>query len=310
MVVYVDILICINLIVNYFLILATCRFCQRKPLRLRLFLASFLGAIYALVLFARGLPPWVLFASKLIISAAMVRIAFRYISPKQYIKEYLVFFTVNFIFAGLMLALWLVITPKDMLFNNGIVYFNISAVMLISFTAIAYGATEIFTRLYKKQGADTIMYYVTIELGQKQILLTGFFDTGNTLKDVYTGYPVVVCDFEAIHPILPSSMVDIFSTPIEQTDHLERLISTHTGNKFKLIPYTAVGFSGILPAFIPDRMILQSGNLSYQVENVYVAVSRQKLCKGDYDLLLNSEMMPLEQSYKNKTDKLNGWLRC
>jgi len=302
-VVYVDILICVNLIVNYFLLLSTGRFCQRKQIRLRLFLASMLGALYAMILFVKGLPPWVLLGSKLIISAAMVRIAYRYVSPKQYIKEYLVFFTVNFIFAGLMLALWLLVSPKGMLFYNGIVYFNISAVMLIGFTGIAYGVAEIFSRLYKKQGVDTAMYHVTIELGQKQTLLTGFFDTGNTLKDVYTGYPVVVCDFDAIHSILPSSLLDIFSTPIEQIDRLERLMTVHTGNKFKLIPYNTVGFSGILPAFIPDRLILQEGTRSFQMENVYVAVSQQKLCKGDYDMLLNFEMLPVEYRLKNETEK-------
>lgn len=293
MVVYADILFCLNLLVNYFLLLATGRFCQRRQKRSRLLFAAAIGAAYAMILFVRGLPPWVLLASKLLVSAAMVRVAYRYISPAQLFKEYVVFFTVNFLFAGLMLALWLFCAPTGMVFSNGVVYFNISAVMLVSFTAIAYALAELFSRLYRKQGVDTAMYTVTVELNQKQTLLTGFFDTGNTLKEAYTGYPVAVCNYESLRGILPQSMEEIFRGPPDDLERLERLVKADAG-KFKLIPYTAVGFSGILPAFRPDRMVLQKGPYNFEVENIYIAVSQQRLSGGNYDMLLNAEMLPME----------------
>lgn len=293
MVIYADLLICVNLIVNYFLLLATARFCQRKPHRIRLLLGALLGAVYALVLFV-PLPPWLLMFSRLVASGAILLAAFRWFGAKQFFKEYVIFFVINFVFAGLMLALWLMLAPQGMIFNNGIVYFNINAVMLVGYTAAAYLLCELFTRLYKKQGEGNMIFDVVLYMGQKQVLLTGFVDTGNTLKDVYTGYPVAICTLSSVHAILPASLADVFAAPLENTKALEQLVTPGTGNRFKFIPYSTVGFSGILPAFLPDKMILQRGEQTYGVENVYIAVSHQQIAKGDYDILLNADIVPLE----------------
>ncbi len=302
MVVYADILFCINLIVNYFLMLATARLCKREQHRWRALFSAAAGAVYAMILFVRGIPPWILLLSKLLMSAGMLLIAFPYRTLRLFVREYLVFFTVNFLFSGLMLALWLFFAPKGMVFYNGIVYFDLSALALVGYTMAAYLLTELFSRIYQKRSVGETMYYVTIELGQKQTMLTGFLDTGNTLTDAYTGYPVAICDFEAIRGILPVGMLDLFSQPVD-LERLENLVTARTANHFKLIPYHTVGFSGILPAFRPDKMVLQGGSLLYPVENVYIAVSQQRLCKGDYDILLSPDMLPLDYAPQSRGQK-------
>ena len=297
MVVYADILFCLNLLVNYFLLLVTGSFCRRKQKRWRLLAAAAFGAVYAMVLFVKGIPPWVLLLSKLIFSAVILRIAFAYVGVWQFVREYIVFFVVNFLFAGLMLALWLCVAPSGMVFYNGVVYFNISAVMLVAFTAIAYAFAEAFSRIYQKRGAETELYTVTIELNERQTMLTGFLDTGNTLKEPYTGYPVAVCDYYSLRGVLPSALLHVFSTGGDNTTNLEQLSALGQSCHFKLIPYTTVGFSGVLPAFMPSKMVLQSGTNSFLVENVYIAVSPQRLSMGNYDILLNAELLPMQKLY-------------
>lgn len=294
MVVYADILICVNLIVNYFLLLATAHFCQRKVNRLRLLLAALLGALYAMVLFV-PMPPWALMVSRLGASSLILLAALKWVSMAQYLKEYVIFFVVNFVFAGLMLALWLWVAPKGMIFNNGVVYFDINALTLVVFTAVAYGICELFTRLYRKQKTDGGLLEVRLELGGNQVLLTGFLDTGNTLKDAYTGYPVVICTLEAVRPVLPQNLAAIFENPLDDGSALERMATAGIGSRFKLIPYSTVGFSGVLPAFLPDRMSFKQEGKHYEIENVYVAVSPRRLSQGSYDVLLNAEMVALER---------------
>lgn len=299
MVVYADILLCINLIVNYFLLLATARFSGRKPNRKRLLLGALLGAGYALILFVPGLPPWALLLTKLTASGIILRASFCWVSLLQYGKEYIVFFTVNFLFAGLMFALWLFAAPNGMVFYNGVVYFQINAVMLVAFTALAYGISELFIRFFHKKEVYSTMYDVILKLGKKQIFLRGLLDTGNTLKDTYTGYPVAICTLDSIRAILPPSLIDLFSSPLN-IERLDHLMTKNTTNRFKFIPYHTVGFSGILPAFQPDYMELIGEKNHFYIEAVYLAVTPEPLSQGNYDILLNAQMLVMERQFKEK----------
>lgn len=297
MVIYADILFCLNLLVNYFLLLAAGRFCRIRLKRRRVLLAAAFGALYAMVLFIDGIPPWALLLSKLLVSAIMLRIAFVFAGAWQFAREYIIFFVVNFLFAGLMLALWLCAAPAGMVFYNGIVYFNISTVTLVAFTAISYGLAELFSRLYKRRGTEGTDYTVVLELAGRQALLAGFLDTGNTLREPYTGYPVAVCDAAALSGVLPKPALALLAKEGGSTAVFEELQALCGGVMFKLVPYTSVGYSGILPAFMPQRLTLQNGGNTYVSENVYIAVSPQRLYNGGCDILLNTEMLTTQKKH-------------
>lgn len=290
-VVYADILICVNLIVNYALLMAAGRFCGRTPRRVRMVLAALLGAVYALLVFAGGLPGWVPTVTKLPMGALLVLISYQYRGLAEYIRQLVMFFIVSALFGGLMLALWLFVAPYGMLYENGVVYFNISALALVGFTAAAYGLTEVFARLFRKRDVESGMMEVTVLLGNRQVSLMGFVDTGNTLRDAYSGYPVAVCSMECVRSILPLSLLDIISSIVETEDfsRFQNLMTPDTKNKFKLIPYNTVGFTGVLPAFLPDELRLDGT----PVENVYVAIAPKSFAHEDYDMLLSTEMLPL-----------------
>ncbi|MEG1178080.1 MAG: sigma-E processing peptidase SpoIIGA [Hydrogenoanaerobacterium sp.] len=294
---YADILFCINLLVNYFLLLATGRFCRRSMRRSRIIFGAALGALYAMILFVSGVPPWLLFVSKLFVCAAMLRIAFAFVSIWQLLREYIVFFMVNFIFAGLMLALWLFFAPNGMVFYNGIVYFDISAVMLVAFTAIAYAFTELFSRLYERRAVQNIVYEVMLYYKQRAVKLTGFLDTGSTLKEPYTGYPVAVCGADALKEILPPQMLRVFKESDDEI-RLQGITQLNLDEHIRLVPYTAVGGSGILPAFMPQKFtVTQKNRQSVSYNNVYVAVAPQRLGGGSYDILLSSELLLAQKPY-------------
>ena len=105
-VIYLDVLLIVNLFVNYFLLLSTAQFVHRRPRRLRLLLGASIGsAASALILLPNlGLVP--MLAIKLVLASLIVLTSFGYGTKAVYIKTVLIFFGVNFIFAGVMLALW------------------------------------------------------------------------------------------------------------------------------------------------------------------------------------------------------------
>lgn len=106
--IYVDVLVVINIFINYFLLSAASLIVRLKPKRIRLAAGAFAGGAYSLVIFLPNIPNILSVFMNFCMSVLLVLIAF---APKKitvFIKEFAAFFAVNFIFAGLMLAVWLV----------------------------------------------------------------------------------------------------------------------------------------------------------------------------------------------------------
>ncbi|MFR1802718.1 MAG: sigma-E processing peptidase SpoIIGA, partial [Faecalispora jeddahensis] len=59
----------------------------------------------------------------------------------------------------------------------------------------------------------------------------------------------------------------------------------------RLVPFRAVGGEGILPAFRPDCIEIQTAKERITVQEVYLAVSAQKLGTTGFSALLNPELI-------------------
>ena len=150
-VIYVDVLIIVNLFVNYFLLLTTSKFLNLKLKLSRFILGEILGSIYSLYIF---IPEPNLFVSvlvKLFMSITMVAAAFEFNKIKQFLKIIVCFYAVNFAFSGTMFTLWCFLKPNGMIINNDIVYFNISPLTLIISTVVYYIIIEIINRVIEKK---------------------------------------------------------------------------------------------------------------------------------------------------------------
>ena len=64
----------------------------------------------------------------------------------------------NFIFAGLMLAVWLVFKPSGMVYNNAAVYFDIDVKLLVLSTVVCYVVLTLFSKLFKNEIRPTTSF--------------------------------------------------------------------------------------------------------------------------------------------------------
>ena len=87
MILYIDIILLENVVMNYIIILATGMICRVNIKQIRVFLASLLGAIYAIVIYILDLRIYTNQLTKLIISISMVYIAFNSGNIKTMIKQ-------------------------------------------------------------------------------------------------------------------------------------------------------------------------------------------------------------------------------
>ena len=151
--VYIDVLILLNLYINYILVRAAALFLRRSANRRRCVFAALLGAFGSLIILAPTLPFYVNIPYKILLCAGMVLIAF----GKQKLRDFLVcalfFMLVGLLFGGILSGIEALFTPNGMILNNGVCFFNIPIAALASFTAGAYFLMKLVRRL-----SDAFLY--------------------------------------------------------------------------------------------------------------------------------------------------------
>ena len=90
--IYVDVLLAVNLFINYFLLLATAKFLAVRRLRLRMLAAAALGSAYSLTLLLPEIPVALSLLMKLFMAASLVFLAFPNEGVKRFLKALACFY--------------------------------------------------------------------------------------------------------------------------------------------------------------------------------------------------------------------------
>jgi len=264
-VIYVDVLIAVNVFIDFMLIVCTRKFLHIKVKYIRMILGSILGGILSLV----ALLPSIIFPVNIavdIISAALIIFAsFGICSIKTFIKRIAVYFSLAFSFCGIMLGIYTAFKPKGMAIYNDIVYFNISPVLLIILTVICYYIQYIIRRLTKgEDGYDICNIEVIIK--ENSYSFPAKVDTGCNLKEPFSGDYVIVVENLLIDNYSPSD------------------------NNSRIIPFESLGGCGIIRGFKPDEIKIDGEKKD---NSIYIGICNNVL-KGDIKALIPSEL-----AYKN-----------
>lgn len=259
-IIYADILVVMNLAVDYLVLFGTARLAGVRFLRLRALAAAAVGAVYSLcVLFP--LPMWALRLSRLGVSAGMVLICFGRRRAAELLRLLAIFYLCGFVFSGFMLLLSLAAQPNAFLLKNGVVYFELSAMEIVAAACAAFGLTEVLRRLFRHGEAEGVctakVYY-----GGKAAVLKGFTDTGNSLVEPLSGAPVAVCRLGSVLKILPSGMAAV----LKNGD-----LSTEYG--VRLVPCSTVSGTVLIPAIRPQRLEIEHGGVRFEAEDVMLGFS-------------------------------------
>lgn len=247
-VIYIDVLIVLNIYVTYFLIKATSKITHSSLKTSGLVISSVIGSLFSLVILIPHISFMMMFLIKAAAAFIIVFIAFPRKRFSEYLRLVVYFYIINFIFAGIIMGLKYFIKPEYISVNNSFVYIDVSLMSLVLFTAAAYfiicGIRQLLDRGTQADGE----YFVIIKNGGKMISLDGLADTGNSMTDVFTGKPVIVCSSSAL-----SELVGIKGTD----DMYEFLLNSENIKGARLIPYSTIDGTGMLPAFIPDEVIIK-----------------------------------------------------
>ncbi len=277
-VVYVDVLVFLNTIITFLLLLAVSRLVHISPTPLHYVTGSVLGGLSSLVLLLPEMGFVFSVLSKLLFSLLIVTISYFPKSARAAVKLTGYFFAVSFIFAGMMLFAASLPGIYLVQYKNGAAYVNFSFYSLVGSCVVCYVVTAVLGKVTRHKAAGELIFFAQIVCREKTVKTTALLDTGNSLTDPFSGESVIVSDFDTLKSVVPS-------------DVSEYLNGNQNINGIKLIPCKTVTSESLLPVFRAEEILLKSKDSTCKLQNVQIAVSRQKIGKAIVPAILieNSE---------------------
>ena len=282
MVIYIDVLFLINLYVTYFELLSVSIFTHKNMSRGRMIISALIGGLFSFVIF---LPDDSVFFSTIIKIFSCIIISLTSMGYKDFFsffKNTVFLLLVNFIFAGLMLCLWLFVAPLDMFYSNGALYFDIDGLTIIISTSVAYFIVKGVRFLLDRNGKNDRKYSIEIHNRDRTTTLSALADTANGLVDYFSGLPVIICKKESCKEILPKDLVCILS------DHNNTDIRTVKG--VRLLPFSTIAGDSFVYSFKVDRIIIKEAevNRSYNVKALIGVIGNSQ---QEYDAIFNPKIL-------------------
>ncbi len=267
MVVYADVLMLVNFVVDYFLISLSSRFLQKKVRLWRLLLSAAVGGVFSLYIFLPQSNFLLELTIHILICAILCLIALGFENAKNFLRSVTVLFLVNFAYSGAMIAVWLIFKPYGMAINNSVVYFDISPLFFILFSLIGYFLVILLRRTLKKPFLQNTYCEATLFCGDEKLVLSGIVDTGNSLKDVFGMSQVFIIDKGIVNLLLGDEK--------------------YNPTRFRKIPCGTIAGEKLLDGYRIDNAIITFNNKNYDFKNPVLAVSTTPLV--DSKLIVNPE---------------------
>lgn len=266
-VVYADILMLVNFIVDYFLLSLTSHFLHKNPKLWRRLLGAAAGGVFSLYIFLPQTNFFFQSTVQLLMCATLCFISFGFGDIKTFLRSAAVLFCVNFAYSGAMIAVWLIFKPYGMVINNSVVYFNISPIFLIAFSVIGYFAVILLRKILKKNFSQNIYCDVIINNDMQSIKLSGIVDSGNSLTDVFGLSQIFITDQSVVDAILREEKAN--------------------PARFRKIPCSTVAGERLLDGYRVDNAKVLYNGKNYNFKNPVLAVSTTPLI--DAKIIVNPE---------------------
>lgn len=283
-IIYLDILIAVNLVIDYLLLSATSRILRLTPKRWRLLLGGMLGAVSSCLIFLTRAPTLLILVLHFVSACILIKATFPFSKVSVFLKQVLILYVISALFSGLVSALWSLTKSEAFYAYNGIVYFDISPLMLTTFAVISYATIRLYEHITRKRAPHGHTFLLRIDDGNGVCECRALYDTGMHLTEPFSGKPVVIVEEAVMEPYLceEDKKVLCFAQLPSDGKHMRRM---------RVIPYRSLGTDGLLPAFIPRRLTIEAnGRKQWDVSGTYVALSKG-LGHGDYQALIGSDVM-------------------
>lgn len=266
--IYVDVLIFLNVFITYFLLLGVQKLLKLKTSTKRLILSSLAGGIFSLLALLPELSFVLSILYKLSVASVLVLIAFRKCHIKEFAKRTFTFFVVSFLFCGIMIMLYSLLKPNNLVIINDVVYFHISPLFLLSSTVICYLILRIYQHITRRRNSLHHIYSVTVFLKSKSVTFDGRIDTGCSLTEPFSGADVIIAEKSVLKNL------------------------AYDESNMRVIPFSSLGGSGIIKGFRADDVYIN--NIRIEKE-IYIGAC-ENIIVGEVKAIINSNIIESEEN--------------
>lgn len=273
--VYADVLVIVNLYVDFLLLWCTRRTLHIRAKPWRLAAGALLGALCSLECLLPRQPWWVSLLWGAASAVFTTSAAFLPLSRRGFLQAALCFWALSLGLAGFLLFLIQLFGPRNLAVVGHAVYFDLSLPLLFLCTAGAYLVFWVFQRLFHREDLAPRVCQVEIRLHGQTAVLWAKADTGCALREPFSGLPVMVCQAAALDQLFPQGHRH------QEGDDLPP--------GFRLIPFESVGGNGLLPGFRPDsvRRLPEGGAV-----RCYVALWDRQFPSQEFQALYGPDQFP------------------
>ncbi len=314
--VYVDILLLVNFVLDFFILWATGKIANLAIKKTRIMLGALCGALYSLVVF---FPQWPFFTSvlaKLVCSVLMVWLAYRPSGWRKMIWVLVYMYILSFTMGGAVLAAVFLTDSQPgyiQAWNGAAILWGIDycwlMMGLVVVFLLVYGG---FNCLRKNWLQQSLFNDLTIYMGKQAVMVRALLDTGNQLIDPTTQKPVIVVETTALKKVIPEELFQEISQGSFCEQALLLLLKEEWVTRLSLIPFNSVGKAhGLMVGLRPDKVIIQNGRKSITTSEVVLGlVNRTLSSSGQYRALLHPQILADRHSEIKIMMDGEGRLKC
>ncbi len=276
-VVYIDILLAVNWLADTLLLSAVSRILQIVSKRSRLVLGGLVGGAAAVGVFLIPLPTGFVVFLHGVIAVLIILLAFGFESLRILLKRVVVLYCLSSLFSGVMSALGKLTGSEFLCARNGIVYVDISPLMLALLAVSSYAVLCLYDYLTRKRVPTTHEYELLIEDGNGVLTCRALYDTGMHVREPFSGKPVVIAETSVVAPYIRPELYRSLCRPD---------CTASTSHRVRMIPYRSIGGDGLLPSFVPKRMQIRSPDgQTTDISGTYLALTND-IQHGEFQALI------------------------
>lgn len=259
---YIDVFFLINFMMDYILLMLLKRMLSCTATHGRIIAGALAGALLTCIIIILPIP--YAFIKLLIfhgfVNVVMLKIGLRIKWDRAFLKAFIFLYIGGFLLGGIMGSL------KQYL-RAGSLFFALSVIGY----CIASGVWSLILILSKHHHTYCM---AKLKRGERCCQVKVLIDTGNRLWDSVSQKPV-----------------SIIGEDTAKLLGIEGLSGPSPKESVRFIPYHSVGkASGVLPVYILDRMLLNKEGKDVEILNPEVAVCKDGLSGGDYNMILNPDV--------------------
>ncbi|MBC7959943.1 MAG: sigma-E processing peptidase SpoIIGA [Vallitaleaceae bacterium] len=298
--IYLDVVFAVNFILDFIILLLERRISRKKVSLNRIFIGALVGAVLMCIILLIPNMNYILYLafSYFFSSALIILVTFRPKKVKELIKLTLLLYMIAILLGGIIFSLYyysFVGSGLNRIFAGNLIK-GLDLQMLLILLCLAVIIWVIFINIFfKVVNISKSIYDIGIFYHDQEMKINALLDTGNTLYDPITHWPVIIGEIGILRNYFTEVQFEALLNVANNIYDLAIIEENQQklGIHFRWIPFTSIGNeNGMMLGIALDKVVVNVGKELKEHKNVIIALYNKKLSNDNsYSVLLHPKLI-------------------